>query len=263
METPQLKVLITGASQGIGRAVASAFAKAGAHLALHYFGDKSQTEANYPELSDVKSNINWFQADFNNIAEINQLVKDSWNTLGSINLLINNAGISFKTHFLDYTPNDIDSFLNINFRGTILVTQGVARLMVKSEVKGAVYTITSVNGIRPSVGLSVYGASKAALEVAMKGAAMELAPHSIRVNTIALGAIETPMNEGLLKDEEKLQQVTEFIPLGRLGHAEEVAQLILNLVNVDSYMTGNTIVFDGGWLLKTGYALAKPYHDNL
>ena len=183
----------------------------------------------------------------------------AWELFGRIDFLINNSGVSYKKHFLDYTEQDIDHFIDINFKGTLFLTQTIARKMVEHNVEGSIYSITSINGIQPGVGQSVYGASKGALETLMKGVALELAPHNIKVNTLAVGSIQTDMNAVVWKDPGKLELVNENIPMQRLGQPEEVASVIVNLLASGSYMTGSTITIDGGWLLKHGYEKPKPY----
>jgi NAD(P)-dependent dehydrogenase (short-subunit alcohol dehydrogenase family) len=182
--------------------------------------------------------------------------------MSGIDFLVNNAGVSHKKLFLDTTEQDIDLFMNTNFKGTFFLTQSIARSMVKNGVEGAIYTITSVNGIRPGIGQSAYGASKSALETLMKGVALELAPHNIRVNTIAAGAIETDMTREARENPEAFREINEGIAMGRFGLAEEVAAVLVNLLVAGSYLTGESITVDGGLLLMRGYGKPKSYNDN-
>jgi NAD(P)-dependent dehydrogenase (short-subunit alcohol dehydrogenase family) len=131
--------------------------------------------------------------------------------------------------------------------------------MVMANKPGCIYTITSINAIQPGVGLSVYGASKGALETLMKGVALELAPHNINVNTFAVGAIRTDMNADTWQNDEKLKTVSSNIPSGRLGEPDEIAAVVCGLLATGSYMTGATIIIDGGWTLKHGYTNPAPY----
>jgi NAD(P)-dependent dehydrogenase (short-subunit alcohol dehydrogenase family) len=131
--------------------------------------------------------------------------------------------------------------------------------MVKHSVQGSMWTITSVNGIRPGLGLTVYGATKGAVETLMKGVAMELGPHNIRVNTLAVGAVQTDINRAVWENPALLQEVNEGIPAGRLGLPQEIAQILVDLIGSASYMTGSTITIDGGLLLMRGYGKPQPY----
>lgn len=176
--------------------------------------------------------------------------------MGYIDYLVNNAGISYKKHFLETAISDLDVFYHINFKATFLLTQTIANKMIKNDIQGGIYTVTSVNGIRPGIGLASYGASKAALEIVMKGAALELAPYGINVNTIAVGAVRTDINMDVLQNPELSETINQGIPLKRFGEPEEIASVITDLVRSGSYMTGSTIVIDGGLLLMRGYG--KP-----
>jgi len=251
--------LVTGASGGIGKAIVLQLAKEGADIILHYHQDElaANEVAESIKAYDVKVHILKATLEFTDDAT--DLGKKAWELFGRIDFLINNSGVSYKKHFLDYTEQDIDHFIDFNFKGTLFLTQTIALKMVEHNVEGSIYSITSINGIQPGVGQSVYGASKGALETLMKGVALELAPHNIKVNTLAIGAIQTDMNAVVWKDPEKLALVNENIPMNRLGQPEEVASVIVNLLASGSYMTGSTITIDGGWLLKHGYEKPKPY----
>ncbi|MBC8033477.1 MAG: SDR family oxidoreductase, partial [Chitinophagaceae bacterium] len=144
---------------------------------------------------------------------------------------------------------------------TLLLTQVIARKMVQHHTGGSIYTITSINGIQPGVGLSVYGATKGALETLMKGVALELAPHNILVNTVAVGAVETDMNAAIRADPGKLNIVNDSIPLKRMAQPEEIARVVVALLATGSYITGSTIKIDGGWLLKTGFLSPSLYNQ--
>lgn len=253
------KALVTGSSRGIGKAIALQLASEGAEVVLHYHQNKEEAEAVRAEIGNRGGKAYLLQADLADVPQVIRCGEEAWSTLGTIDILINNAGVSHKKHFLDSTTEDVDYFTNINFKGTLFLTQTIAKKMVAAKTEGSIYTITSINGIQPGVGLSVYGATKGALEILMKGVALELAPHNIKVNTLAIGAIETDMTAPVWQDEERLQLVNDNIPMGRLGQPEEIAKLVSGLLASDSYMTGTTITIDGGWLLKHGYQAPKRY----
>jgi NAD(P)-dependent dehydrogenase (short-subunit alcohol dehydrogenase family) len=253
------KALVTGSSRGIGKAIVLQLAKEGAEVVVHYHKNKTESEAVVRDIKDGGGKAHLLQADLFDLSEAIRLGEEAWDILGGMDVLINNAGVSYKKHFLDTTIEDLEYFININFKSTLLLTRTIAKKMVTAGVGGAIYTITSINGIQPGVGFSVYGATKGALETLMKGVALELAPHNIRVNTLAVGAVETEINAEARQDKEIFEAVTNSIPMGRFGKPEEVASLISNLLAADSYMTGSTIRMDGGWLLKTGYQKPKAY----
>lgn len=253
--------MVTGSSRGIGKAIALCLATEGAEVAVHYHHNKEEAEAVRNEIGKCGGKAHLLQADLSDVRQVLRLGEEAWSALGGIDFLINNAGVSYKKHFLDATPDDVEHFTNINFKGTLFLTQTVAKKMVAANAAGSIYTLTSINGVQPGVGLSVYGATKGALETLMKGVALELAPHNIRVNTVAAGGIETAMNAAVWQDAERLKLVNENIPMGRMGKPEEIAGLISGLMASDSYLTGATIVVDGGWLLKHGYIAPKRYGD--
>lgn len=247
------KALVTGSSRGIGKAIALSLAREGAEVVIHYRDNKEQAEAVAIAIKAAGGKSHLLQANLFDIQQAIKLGEDAWALMDGIDLLVNNAGVSYKKHFLDTTIEDIDYFTNINFKSTLLLTQTVAKKMVSANRTGSVFTITSINGIQPGVGFSVYGATKGALETLMKGVALELAPHHILVNTLAVGAVETDINAAVWQDSETLNKVTEKIPLGRLGKTDEVAAVLCDLFASGSYMTGSTIKIDGGWLLQNGY----------
>jgi glucose 1-dehydrogenase len=256
------KALITGASGGIGKAIAMQLGEMGVQVLIHYHTQLEEAKSVADNINAAGGKADIVQADLEDAGQAKQLADRAWQMLNGFDFLVNNAGVSYKKHFLDTTIADIDHFVNINFKGTLLLTQGVARKMIDNSIEGCIYTITSINGLQPGVGLSVYGASKGALETLMKGVALELAPHNINVNTFAIGAIQTDMNADTWQDDEKLKLVNSNIPLGRLGQPEEIAAVICNLLTAGTYMTGATITIDGGWTLKHGYSNPKPYNKD-
>jgi glucose 1-dehydrogenase len=253
MRLKNKKALVTGSSRGIGRAIALRLAEEGAELVIHYNKNAGEAEAVAALINSSGGMAHVVQADLFYSDQVLRLANEAWNCLGAIDILINNAGVSYKKHFLDTTLEDIEHFTAINFRASLLLTQAVARKMITSAIQGSIYTITSINGLQPGVGFSVYGATKGALETLMKGVALELAPHQIKVNTIAVGAVQTEINSEVWNDPEKLKKVEENIPIGRMGKPEEVAAVVCDLLCSGSYLTGTTIKIDGGWLLKNGY----------
>lgn len=247
------KALVTGSSRGIGKAIAILLAKEGAEVVIHYLHNKAEADMVAASIKNDGGKVHVLQADLSDAQQAIALGEKAWNITGGIDFLINNAGVSYKKHFLDTTIADIDYFTNINFRGSLLLTQTVAKKMVACHIEGSIYTITSINGVQPGVGFSVYGATKGALETLMKGVALELAPHHIKINTVAVGGVATDINAGIWQDAEKLGTVENNIPMGRLGKPEEIAAIVCDLLTSGSYMTGSTIKIDGGWLLKNGY----------
>ncbi len=253
------KALVTGASRGIGRAIALRLAQEGCAVVVHYHESREEAETVAEAIRAMGGTAHLTQADLSDVRQAIRLGEQAWELAGGLDILINNAGISYKRHFLDVTEADFDAFSSINFKSTTFLTQTIARKMVESETAGSIYTITSVNGVRPGLGLSVYGATKGALETLMKGVAMELAPHNIRVNTLAVGAIATDLTRAVWEDADALQTVNEGIPMKRFGLPDEIAAVVTDLIASDSYMTGASITIDGGLLLMRGYGKPGRY----
>lgn len=250
------KALVTGASSGIGRAIALRLAEQGCAVVIHYHTAQEDAEAVADTIRSGGGTAYVLAADLADVMQAIRLGEEAWNVAGGLDFLINNAGVSYKKHFLDVTEEDFDQFDRVNFKSTTFLTQVVAKKMVASQREGHILTITSVNALRPGLGLVVYGATKGALETLMKGVALELAPHGIRANTLAVGAIETNLNRAVWENPALLREVEEGIPAGRLGQADEVAAIACDLLSSGSYLTGASLTIDGGLLLMRGYG--KP-----
>lgn len=253
------KALVTGASQGIGKAIALRLAEEGCAVVVHYHDNEADAQAVADTIQQRGGTAHVLQTDFMDVQQVIRLGEQAWEVAGGLDILINNVGISFKQHFLDLTETEFDAFNTINFKSTTFLTQTVARKMVETGTEGSIYTITSVNGVRPGLGLATYGASKGALETLMKGVAMELGPHNIKVNTLVLGAIETDMSRPVWENPDLLKWVNDGIPMGRFGQAEEIAAVVTDFVASGSYMTGASITIDGGMLLMRGYGKPQKY----
>jgi NAD(P)-dependent dehydrogenase (short-subunit alcohol dehydrogenase family) len=251
--------LVTGGSRGIGKAIALELGHKGIDVIISYVRNKEDAEVVVSELTKMGRTACAIQADMEKVDDVLRLGDEAWNTFGRIDYLINNAGISLTRHILDCTLEDFESLNNVNFRGTFLLSQFIARKMIETQIEGSIYTVTSINAILPGVGKALYGATKGALETMMKGMALDLSPHSININTLVVGAIETDMTAAVIKDQDFLKRVEAGIPLSRLGKPEEVARVIVALLETGTYMTGSTITIDGGWLIKNGYANPEKY----
>ena len=259
MRLKHKKALVTGASGGIGRAIALQLAREGCWVGVHYFDKEEEAKQVQTEIENQGGKAYLFQADLSKVAQAKSLATAAWEAMQGIDYLVNNAGISYKKHFLDVDEADVDAFMDVNFKGTFFLSQTLAHLMIRHQIEGSIYTITSVNALRPGLGLSTYGATKGALETLMKGVAMELAPHQIRVNTIALGAFETDITAPVWQNPTLLKEVNDGIPMGRFGQPYEAAAVIVDLLSSGSYLTGASITLDGGLLLMRGYGKPTLY----
>ena len=238
--------VITGASRGIGKAIAIRYAREGANLVISATNDKLLAEAK-TELEAIGSDVEWKICDVSNYDSVAELIKLALDTFGGIDILVNNAGIARDKLIMALKEEDWDDVIDINLKGTFNGIKAVTRIMLKAK-SGCVINITSVVGISGNAGQANYSASKAGIIGLTKSAAKELASRNIRVNAIAPGFIETDMTESLM-DEAK-DAFFSNIPLARAGTADDVANLALFLASEESnYITGQVINVDGGLLM--------------
>ncbi len=237
-------VLITGSSRGIGRATAIAFAREGAKVVVNYIQNKDAADAVVADIKDLGSNAIAIQADVADESDVQRLIEETVKHFGTIDVLVNNAGIVFDIPILEKTIQHWERTLRVNLVGTFLCTKHAIPHM---KQRGAsILNISSTNGIDSlSPESADYDASKAGVISLTKNFAQALAPH-IRVNSIAPGWIDTEINKDLPKD--LIESETKKIAVGRWGRPEEIAHAVLFLCSEESsYITGSTLVIDGGY----------------
>jgi 3-oxoacyl-[acyl-carrier protein] reductase len=236
------RALVTGASRGIGAAIARRLAADGADVAITYQNSADKAEALAAELRALGRTAVAIQADAGGTAGANAAVDGAVSALGGIDILINNAGVARAGAFAEQSIEDIDALLNVNVRGVFLTTQAALKHIPDG---GRIITIGSNVGTRvPFAGLTVYSASKSALESFNRGLARELGPRAITVNLVRPGPTDTDMNpaEGPLS-----AMVLPTVAVGRYGRPEEVAAAVAFLAGPDAgYITGDGILVDGG-----------------
>lgn len=237
-------VLITGASGGIGSAAAILFAEKGWNVVMNYYRSGESAKMLASSLASRGFSVFPVFADISNRSHVDNMVFEAEQRYGNIDALINNAGISQQKLFTDITDSDFEKMININLKGPFLCCQSVLPGMIHNKA-GKIVNISSVWGLIGGSCEVHYSASKAAIIGLTKALAKEVAPSGIQVNCIAPGIIETPMNDNLTTDE--LTEFVNDIPLGRIGKAHEIAELIYFLCSDSSdYITGQVISQDGG-----------------
>ena len=237
-------VLITGSGRGIGKAIAIKFAKEGYKIAINSNKSKNELEETKEKLLSYNVPVFSMQGDVGNYDFCKNFVSEVRANLGSVDILINNAGISHIGLFSEMTPDEWNNIINTNLTSVYNLSSLVIPDMVKNKY-GKILNISSVWG---NVGASMevaYSASKGGMNSLTKALAKELAPSNIQVNAIACGAIDTEMNSFLAAEE--LTCLIDEIPASRLGKPEEVAELAFNLCTGNDYLTGQVIGLDGGW----------------
>ncbi len=239
--------LITGAARGIGKEVAKKFAKNGYNVVINYVSSKTDTEKLKKEFEDLGVKVLLVKADVSNQEEAEDLVNQTINTFGKIDVLVNNAGITKDNLLMRMSEEDFEKVININLKGTFLVTKYAIKYMMKKRC-GSIVNLASVVGVAGNAGQCNYAASKAGIIGFTKSIAKELASRNIRANAVAPGFIKTDMTE-VLSDSVK-ENINSQIPLKRMGTAEEVANLVYFLSSEQSsYITGQVINVDGGMVM--------------
>lgn len=244
MEITSKNVFITGSSRGIGLAIAHQFAKLGANVVLNGRSAISQDLIN--SFDDYGVKVIAVSGDVSNYADAKRMVDEAIAHLGSIDVLVNNAGITRDKLMLKMTEEDFETVLKINLTGAFNMTQSVLKPMTKAR-QGAIINISSVVGLTGNIGQANYAASKAGLIGFTKSVAREVAARGVRVNAIAPGFIESDMTDVI--PEKMKEAMLAQIPMKRVGKADEVAQLASFLAQQE-YLTGQVVAIDGGMTMQ-------------
>lgn len=238
--------LITGASRGIGAAIARKFASEGAKLIISATNEELLSKMK-KELDDSGCDVEMMKCDVSDSASFKSLVQFALDTFGTVDILVNNAGIKRDKLIMAMTEDDWDAVINVNLKGTFNGIKSVTRTMLKAK-SGCIINITSIVGLSGNAGQANYASSKAGIIGLTKSAAKELASRNIRVNAIAPGFIETEMTESVKEDAK--EKFLKNVPLIRAGTGEDVANLAAFLASDSSnYITGQVINVDGGLLM--------------
>ncbi len=239
--------IVTGAARGIGEAIAVKLAEHGANIAFTYVSDSSAERAAVLEskLRDLGVNAKAWKSNAGDFAQCESFVNEVMKEFGTVDVCVNNAGISKDNLLLRMTPEQWDDVMDINLKSVFNMTKQVIRPMMKAK-KGSIVNMSSIIGIRGNAGQSSYAASKAGIIGFTKSVALELGSRNIRCNAIAPGFIETDMTH-YLKEGAAAEEFLKKIPLGRFGKGEEIANTTLFLASdMSSYITGQVLSACGG-----------------
>jgi 3-oxoacyl-[acyl-carrier protein] reductase len=236
--------LVTGASRGIGRAIAVALGQAGAYVVINYRGNQEAAELALEELRSIGAQGELCRFDVAVETEVDAAVKKIVDGQGKLDILVNNAGVTSDTLLIRTKAQDWDQVIGTNLRGPVLCTKAVCRAMIRQRY-GRIVNLSSVVGQTGNAGQSIYAATKAGIVGFTKSVARELASRGITVNAVAPGFIETEMTANL--SPQLQEEVLRSIPLGRFGSSEEVAHLVVFLTGPGAaYITGQVMNVNGG-----------------
>ncbi|EAX47030.1 short-chain dehydrogenase/reductase SDR [Thermosinus carboxydivorans Nor1] len=241
--------LVTGGSKGIGFGMACALAHAGADIVI-VSRNLAEGEKAAQEIRNMGRKAMAISCDVTIPAAVNAMVEKALATFGKIDILLNNAGMNIRKPVVEVTEEDWDKVLDTNLKGIFLVAQRVGKEMIKQQ-SGKVINVASILGVIGLPWLASYAASKGGIVQLTKVLALEWAQYNINVNCIAPAYIRTPMTEGWLSDQVRLQSILSNTPLGRLGTVEDLAGPVVFLASDwSNYITGHTLLVDGGWTAR-------------
>jgi glucose 1-dehydrogenase len=253
--------LVTGAASGIGAGVARALGAAGASVVVNYVTDPAAADSVVDDIRRQGGLAFALQADVSNEAEVREMFAKAIARLGTLDILVNNAGLQQDAPFTEMSLAQWNTVLAVNLTGMFLCSREAAREMIRrgptavSSAAGKIICVSSVHEVIPWAGHVNYAASKGGVKLFMQSLAQELAPHRIRVNSVAPGAVRTPINRAAWMTPEALGALLKLIPYGRIGQPEDIGRVVAWLASDDAdYIHGQTIFVDGGMTLYPEFA---------
>ncbi len=253
--------LVTGASSGIGQAIAIAMGSAGAQVLINYYHDEMGAQDTLKTLEGAGGKGMIYKADISKEEEVTAMFAEAKKQFGTVDILVNNAGIQKDGSFSELSLESWTAVIDTNLTGQFLCSREAVREFLSSGIKeyskaaGKIIFISSVHNIIPWAGHVNYCASKGGETMLMKSIAQELAPQKIRVNSIAPGAIKTAINKNVWSDPAQAKNLLSLIPYQRLGEPEDIAKVAVWLASDEAdYITGTTIYADGGMTLYPSFA---------
>jgi glucose 1-dehydrogenase len=263
--TPTLKgqsALVTGADSGIGKGVALALAAAGANVIINHVDAHEVAQQTVDEITAAGGNAYAIHADISKEDEVQAMFAEMYKQYGTIDILLNNAGLQKDSKFVDMTLDQWNTVISINLTGQFLCAREAAREFIRrgvvperSKAAGKIICMSSVHEVIPWGGHVNYATSKGGVMMLMKSMAQELAPHKIRVVSIGPGAIQTHINQSAWSTQDALNSLLTLIPYNRIGEPDDIGKVATWLASDEAdYITGTTIFVDGGMTLYPGFA---------
>ena len=256
------KAVVTGANSGIGRGVAVALGQAGADVVVNYVDGDDAADAVVSEIEEAGARAFKFKADVSKEDDVAAMFAQAVKQFGTVDILIANAGLQRDAAFHEMTLDEWNKVLGVNLTGQFLCARAAVREFLRrgplpsvSSATGKIIHMSSVHQEIPWAGHANYATSKGGIKMLMESLAQEVAPHGIRVNGIAPGAIRTPINTAAWKTKQAYESLMTLVPYGRIGEPEDIARAAVWLASDDSdYVVGTTLFVDGGMTLFPGFA---------
>ena len=245
--------IVTGGDTGIGAAIVRGLAARGASVVIDYVGDATPAQALVADLANAGQKAAAVAADVSKAADVQNLVDECVKTFGSLDIMVNNAGLEHRYPFVD-TPDSVwDLVIAVNLTGTYLCSKAAAKQMIAQGRGGRIINISSIHEDVTAPTNSPYCAAKGGVRMFMRTIAVELAPHKITVNNVGPGAVDTPMDAATKRNPVLDQELLSEIPLRRWAEPAEIAGLVAFLcTDAASYITGTTVFIDGGMMRQAG-----------
>jgi glucose 1-dehydrogenase len=248
--------IVTGASSGIGAAIAKAFAQAGAKVGINYRGDRDVVDRMVADIKEQGGDAVALKADVSQESDVRRMITGLVGAFGRLDILVANAGVQQDAPAVDMTLQQWKTVIDVNLTGQFLCAREAIKQFLQqglspvSKASGKIICISSVHEVIPWAGHVNYAASKGGVMLMMKSLAQEFAEKKIRINSIAPGAIRTKINEAVWSDPDKAKELLNLIPYGRIGEPEDVAKAAVWLASDEAdYVTGTTLFVDGGMTL--------------
>ncbi|WP_420365858.1 glucose 1-dehydrogenase [Curtobacterium sp. L3-7] len=240
-------IVVTGGNSGIGEQICLAAAAEGANIVIDYVAHPDETDSLIDRIEQAGGQAVGVDADITTSADLHRMVQKAVDSFGSLDVLVNNAGIEDRKSLLEETEEGYDKVMAVNMKSAFFGTQAAAKQFIAQGSGGLVLNISSVHEDWPMPGNLAYCVSKGGMRMLARSGGVELGPHGVRIVNIAPGAVDTPINTATTSDPDKLKQLDAAIPLGRPAKPHEIAEVVVFLASGKAaYMTSTTVTIDGG-----------------